>query len=476
MKSVETSLPYQTPKNTNTDQGNSNSLTNLKYDLQYFVNLDSENKICFDCGGPFPTYVSINHGAFICSNCAKNHSRLGYNISFIHQINSPWDPYLLSYAQRGGNSRFKRLCNQYEVPCESFNENNDQKLNKYLIRLGEYHRLLLRSEILADEPPKPLYLEVAKNKCDLNIIYFPEFENYRLYKGEIVVPGKKYNIGGKIWNGTKTTAGIVGTAGGMVYKVGKPVVCFLGKSAFNGLKFIGKSIYNHYHQENGKSNNNIMNGDKIMNDNDNNNGSNNFALVDYADEDMKEIRTLNINSFTDNGNNININNNMNYNNNNIQNNFSINSNNGMNNNYSNGINSNKFNTYTINDNQGNNNIINNNNIVINNQYENINNHNNIISNDNYLINYNEQNNYNLYNKKQSNDSLKNATNLNNNNNNNNFSMDGFEILSNNNPEKENSNSSNSLFDNNLYAGMNVEFENTDQIKARQDANNFLLKP
>ena len=470
MKIVETSLPYQSSMNTNTDQGNSNSLSkfNLNYDLQYFVNLDSENKICFDCGGPFPTYVSINNGAFICSNCAKNHSRLGYNISFIHQINSPWDPYLLSYAQRGGNSRFKRLCNQYQVPCESYNENDDQKLNKYLIRLGEYHRLLLRSEILADEPPKPLYLEVAKNKCDLNIIYFPEFESYRLYKGEIVVPGKKYNIGGKIWNGTKTTAGIVGTAGGMVYKVGKPVVCFLGKSAFNGLKFIGKSIYNHYHQENGNSNN-IINGDKIMNDNDN--GNNNFALVDYSDEDLKEIKTLNIDNFTDSGNNININNNINYNN-NIQNNFNFN-NNEMNYNYSNGINNNKYNTYTINENQGNNNIINNN-IINNNQYENIINHNNIISNDNYLINNNEQNNFNLYNKKQSNDSLKNTISLNNNNN---YSLDGFEILPNNNQEKDNnSNSSNSLFDNNLYAGMNVEFENTDQKKARQDANNFLLKP
>ena len=55
-------------------------------------------------------------------------------------------------------------------------------------------------------------------------------------------------------------------------------------------------------------------------------------------------------------------------------------------------------------------------------------------------------------------------------------MDGFEIISNNNQEKEYSSSSNSLFDNNLYSGMNVEFENTDQKKARQDANNFLLKP
>jgi hypothetical protein len=438
-------------------------ISNLNYDLQYFVNLDSENKICFDCGGPFPTYVSINNGAFICSNCANNHSKLGYNISFIHQINSPWDPYLLSYACRGGNSRFKRLCAQYEVPCQSYNENDSEKLNKYLIRLGEYHRLLLRSEVLAEEPPKPLYFEVAKNKCDLNTIYFPEFENYHLYTGEVVVPGKQYSIGGKIWNGTKTTAGIMGTAGGIVYKVGKPVVCFLGKTAFNGIKFLGKSIYHHYYPEKDKNNKDIMNGNKIMNDNYNN--SSDFALVDYADEDLKETKIMNINSFTDNGNN-------NINNNNMRNNFNYNNQGNLNN--SNWSNNNKNNTYTINGDNPNNNINIINNGINNNQFGNLNNHNNIITNNDDLINNNRiNNNYNPYNNKQSSDSLKNVIEINKNNNKYN---DGFEILSNNNIEKDNNNSSNSLFDTNLYAGMNVQFENTDQKKARQDANNFLLKP
>ena len=438
-------------------------ISNLNYDLQYFVNLDSENKICFDCGGPFPTYVSINNGAFICSNCAKNHSKLGYNISFIHQINSPWDPYLLSYACRGGNSRFKRLCAQYEVPCQSYNENDSEKLNKYLIRLGEYHRLLLRSEVLAEEPPKPLYFEVAKNKCDLNTIYFPEFENYHLYTGEVVVPGKQYSIGGKIWNGTKATAGIMGTAGGIVYKVGKPVVCFLGKTAFNGIKFVGKSIYHHYYPEKDKNNKDIMNGNKIMNDNYNN--SSDFALVDYADEDLKETKIMNINSFTDNGN-------ININNNNMQNNFNYNNQGNLNN--SNWSNNNKNDTYTINGDNPNNNINIINIGINNNQFGNLNNHNNIITNNDDLINNNRiNNNYNPYNNKQSSDSLKNVIEINKNNNNYN---DGFEILSYNNIEKDNNNSSNSLFDTNLYAGMNVQFENTDQKKARQDANNFLLKP
>ena len=456
-------LESQTSISPNNNNNKGKVISNLNYDLQYFVNLDSENKICFDCGGPFPTYVSINNGAFICSNCANNHSKLGYNISFIHQINSPWDPYLLSYACRGGNSRFKRLCAQYEVPCQSYNENDSEKLNKYIIRLGEYHRLLLRSEVLAEEPPKPLYFEVAKNKCDLNTIYFPEFENYHLYTGEVVVPGKQYSIGGKIWNGTKTTAGIMGTAGGIVYKVGKPVVCFLGKTAFNGIKFLGKSIYHHYYPEKDKNNKDIMNGNKIMNDNYNN--SSDFALVDYADEDLKETKIMNINSFTDNGN-------ININNNNMRNNFNYNNQGDLNN--SNWSNNNKNNTYTINGDNPNNNINIINIGINNNQFGNLNNHNNIITNNDDLINNNRiNNNYNPYNNKQSSDSLKNVIEINKNNNNYN---DGFEILSYNNIEKDNNNSSNSLFDTNLYAGMNVQFENTDQKKARQDANNFLLKP
>ena len=466
MKNDDTSFQY-TPSfqiNNSNIKGKS-SLSNLNYDLQYFVNLDSENKICFDCGGPFPTYVSINNGVFICSNCANNHSRLGYNISYIHQISSPWDEYLLSYALRGGNTRFKRLCTQYEVPCQSYNENDDEKLNKYIIRLGEYHRLLLRSEILADEPPKPLYLEVAKDKCNLNVIYFPEFENYHLYTGELIVENKQNNsIGGKIWNGTKTTASVMGKVGKGVYKVGKPVVCLLGKGAYNGLKYIGKSIYNHYYPENGKKNNkNNLNGGKIMNDNDFSNiGSNdNFEFIDYSNDDLKQTKTININGFTDNGSN-----NINYNNNCAQNNNNYNDN--YNNININGMNTNKFNTYTINENYPNNNIINNG--IMNNNFENINNHNNIISNNNYSINNSVHKIYN-YNQdninKTANDSLQNENVIKSN-----YKIDDFEIIS----KNDGNASSNSLFDNNLYAGMNVFFENTDQKKARQDANDFLLKP
>ena len=340
---------------------------------------------------------------------------------------------------------------KYDVPCQSFNENNEEKLNKYIIRLGEYHRLVLRSEIYADEPPKSLYREVSKQPCDLNIIYFPEFQNYHLYNWETIVPGKTYSIGGKIWNATKATAGIMGAAAGLAYKVGKPAVCFLGGAAYKGVKYVGNSIWNHYKgtDNNNKINSNINNNNfdkKNINFNNNNMNRNNsngnqnlngFALVDYSDEDLCQIKTVDLNSPKDKGN-MNINYNININNNIDMKNMKIKMNN---------------------------------NGIINSQMGNLNNHNNIIANDNYLLNIgNDFQNININNNTFDNNSSKNINIININNK---SDFDGFEILS---QDKEHSVSSNSFFENNSFAGMNVQFENTDKVKARQDANNFLLKP
>ena len=230
---------------------------NLRFEINYFYNLDSENKICFDCGGAFPRFVSINNGVLICEFCAENHKQnLNYNISFIYDTSSTFDQYLLSFITRGGNSRFKRLCLQYEIPCMSLSQNNSEKINKYIIRLGEYHRLLLKSEIDCSEPPPPLYREIAHNPIDVNIIYFPEFENYRPYTGSIIKLNNNNEIkkegnnedesmASKIWEGTKTTFDVMKTTTGFIYNTSKPIVSFIGNAAFTGLKYLGNSVLNY---------------------------------------------------------------------------------------------------------------------------------------------------------------------------------------------------------------------------------------
>ena len=333
-------------------------LYDLNYDLNYFINLDNENKICFDCGGPFPTYVSINNGVFICEKCAKNHKKLGNNISYIHQICSPWDPYLLSYAVRGGNSRFKHLCMLYDITCETFYENNEEKLNKYIIKLGEYNRLNLKSEILAEEPPKPLDYKEAKKKCNLNIIYFPEFENYQLYKGEFL-PDKNNSISGKIRRRTKSAADIVGSAGVLIYKAGKPVISLIGRSAYKGVNFLGNSFLDQYKKtyKKNKNNNDIYHNNNYNNNHnynynnnlDKNKTINDYTVIDYYDDDSSQINNFDLNNPKE-GFNMDINNNINIINNND-------------------INSNKYNIFNINNKSNNNSSLKNINLINENSYD-----------------------------------------------------------------------------------------------------------
>ena len=203
------------------------------------------------------------------------------------------------------------------------------------------------------------------------------------------------------------------------------------------MKYIGSSIWNHYKgTEKNEIRYDINNINNNINNYNNSNGNQimkNFALVDFSDEDLCQIKTVDLDSPQNKGNmNINYKNNIN--------NIEINENNSIKNN--NNSNYNKINI----------------------RLENLNKHNNIIVNDNYLIN--KENEYDINKDKKII-----QKNINNN------SYDGFEIVS---PDyskdKDYNNSSNSLFENNSFAKMNIQFENTDKEKARQDANNFLLKP
>ena len=344
----------------NTNEGN-NSI--LKFEINYFYKLDSENNICFDCGGAFPCFVSINNGVFICKYCAENHKKnLNYNISYIYDLNSEFDKYLLSFITRGGNSRFKRLCVQYEVPCMSISQNDQEKINKYIIRLGEYHRLLLKSEINCSEPPPPLYREVAHNLIDVNTIYFPEFENYTLFRGNNITSNNKNNsnnnndesMTSKIWEGTKTTFNVMKTTSGIIYNTSKPIVSFLGNAAFTGLKFIGNSVWNYYTKNNENDDKNNINSNNNNNDVNNNITGGNNIQMDYNNNMNYNNSFINNgnNQFDNYNNNKNMNNNFSYINNNIGNNNNNYNYYQKNKNYL--TNSNKFTIFTINEEKSNN--------------------------------------------------------------------------------------------------------------------------
>ena len=104
--------------------------------IQYLFDKDFENKTCVHCKSPMPTFASINNAIIICQQCAERHKELGYNISYVRELKDDWDPYLLSFFEMGGNSRFIRFVKKYELddmPIE----------NLFYTKISEYYRLLV---------------------------------------------------------------------------------------------------------------------------------------------------------------------------------------------------------------------------------------------------------------------------------------------------------------------------------------------
>ena len=92
------------------DVQDAESPTEIKMTLQekVFVKLLAEepNQHCFDCGWPDPTHVSVNHGIFLCSNCALGIHMVHYpvEVSYIKSVEESNFNYLqLRVLINGGN-------------------------------------------------------------------------------------------------------------------------------------------------------------------------------------------------------------------------------------------------------------------------------------------------------------------------------------------------------------------------------------
>ena len=241
---------------------------------QKILEMDYENKVCVECKCPMPSFVSINNAIILCDRCAERHQRLGYNVSYIRKITSDWDPYLFSFLERGGNSRFIRLSRKFQLDDMPIEQ-------KYKTRIVEYYRLLvsktniidiylqLKSEVLAEEPPYEVPYENAKDPINNQIIYFPEFREYQIYVGKLIPKkntseiieafryigngigtmgnyiAEKYqenDMNNKLIEGGVLVAKGVGEAGKAVYKIAKPVAKFTTVKAIQGIGYVCDQI------------------------------------------------------------------------------------------------------------------------------------------------------------------------------------------------------------------------------------------
>ena len=114
---------------------------------------DEMNKECFDCGTPYPEYISINNGIFICNRCIFYHSKFPDEISTLIKNNlNVLKKRELNFLYYGGNRKLTE-----------FLFSNCPKLNKYQPELlyktdeMEYYRHKLKSIVNENELEEDKY-------------------------------------------------------------------------------------------------------------------------------------------------------------------------------------------------------------------------------------------------------------------------------------------------------------------------------
>ena len=117
------------------------------------------NKICIDCNAGIPTHVSLNNSVFVCDKCLEIHKKLPSNISTLKSLSENFSAEEVIILSIGGNARFNAVLAEYQVTASS----SPNKEFKYLLKITEYYRNLLKAELYKSENPQH-YEEIVKKK------------------------------------------------------------------------------------------------------------------------------------------------------------------------------------------------------------------------------------------------------------------------------------------------------------------------
>ena len=110
-------------------------------DLSLILNIEGNN-ICNDCGKKDPLWCSINNAVLLCSPCARIHKKFNEKISKIKSLEvDVWTKEEIYFLMLGGNARFTKLLNSYNIPSTKENQGY-----KYYTKDAQYYREILFQE------------------------------------------------------------------------------------------------------------------------------------------------------------------------------------------------------------------------------------------------------------------------------------------------------------------------------------------
>ena len=217
---------------------------------EHLLKQSQNNKTCFDCNAPYPTHVSINNGIILCENCALIHKTLSHHVSYVRKLDEPWDKYLFLFMERGGNHNLSLFLERF-FPIEVTLHNpgirniyNCPIEMRYKSVILDFYRKQLKSEVLMEEPPTMPDYSILLNQIGFED-GFPEFEDYKLYEGQVKTISNSEmrkqqikNIANNVYEAGKVVAPVVGNAVGYVVEKSIPVMKFIGAKTFAGLGYL----------------------------------------------------------------------------------------------------------------------------------------------------------------------------------------------------------------------------------------------
>ena len=142
------------------------------------------NNKCNDCDEQNPKWTSINNAVFLCAKCARKHKKYPQTVSLIKSLEvDEFDKGEILLLRHGGNTRFKTLMTEYNIPLT---KNNNEY--KYKTKLADYYRKALREETregrsLLPKPDKRTAIQMIDDNDSVVTNVFIDYTKW------------KYNIG-----------------------------------------------------------------------------------------------------------------------------------------------------------------------------------------------------------------------------------------------------------------------------------------
>ena len=142
---------------------------------------DQMNNECFDCGAPYPQYISINNGIFLCKKCIYYHYKFTDDISTLLQNNLyALRKKELKYLYYGGN---RKLTEYLYFNCPKLNKYQPELL--YKTEEMYYYRYKLENVVNGKISEDKLFLTQKE-------FYRPMSEGREKYKCKNNLKTKKY--------------------------------------------------------------------------------------------------------------------------------------------------------------------------------------------------------------------------------------------------------------------------------------------